>query len=76
MIEKRLRAGDLRNTGQNEQQREKRAADNRNDRDRHGVLLDPLSDVLTGCAGLNEDRWDKWCRQIRAIGFSGARGAW
>jgi hypothetical protein len=39
VIEERLRAGDLGGTGQNEQQREQRAADNRDDGKRHGMLL-------------------------------------
>jgi AcrR family transcriptional regulator len=44
MIQERLRAGDLRGACQNEQQREKAAADNRDDSDGHGPLLRPLLD--------------------------------
>ncbi len=46
MIQERLRAGDLRHTSENEQQRKKAPADNRNDSDGHGVLLCPLPNML------------------------------
>src|SRR5258708_23828354 len=39
MVQERLRPGDLCRARQNEQQRQKGAADNRDDSDGHGVLL-------------------------------------
>jgi hypothetical protein len=46
-----LRPGDLRGAGENEQQRQKGAADDRNDMDGHRVFLGSLPDGLTGSPG-------------------------